>query len=146
MRDSQRSKLYKAERAAWACYDTQPYLTLDECKKLIHKCAKFSHGPRPTVTDGRGTRFARGSSWRINLPKWARTAPVVLHEYAHALTSHMTVAAHGPEFAAAFVKLTRRFIGKTEGDILKMAFRQYRVKCQARKKMVTTPFGKWGMV
>jgi putative metallohydrolase (TIGR04338 family) len=67
------------------------------------------------VKDGRGTRIARGG-WgtgrpTVNLPRWARTRLVILHELAHVLTSRpgREVAAHGPEFAKTYLELVRRF-------------------------------------
>ena len=131
MRDFQRSKVYKAERGAWECCDPEKLLSLEECQKLIKKAVRFM-GRRciPKVTDGRGRRRAtfkfgalRGGP-QIALPKWSRTRWVILHEYAHAVADDH----HGPKFTRAYIKLVRRFIGKIEAEILKIAFKQYRVK------------------
>jgi len=126
-RDSQRARLYKAERAAWACYNPSPPLTLEACKKLIQRAARYAHGPTPYVADGRGTRIARASQYRINLPRWARKTTIVLHEYAHIITPHPEPG-HGRVFARNYIRLIRRFVGKTESDIMKLAFREYGVR------------------
>ena len=127
-RDFQRRKVYNAEWATEACCFPIEKLTLDECKQLIEKASRFTKGPRPIVKDGRGCRKARGSAWHIVLPKWARTKWTVLHEYAHAVTTYN----HGPDFVKAYLKLVKRFIGRTEADILRMAFRQYKVRTRKR--------------
>ena len=124
MRDFQRSKIYSSERLAMShCYPVKQ-LTLPECRELIQKAAKFTNGPIPMLKDGRGTRAARGSCRTINLPKWARTNWIVLHEYTHAITEDK----HCPNFARQYLKLVKRFIGKTESDILRLSFKQYKVK------------------
>ena len=129
MRDNQRSRLYKAERAAWNCCYPVKSLSLDDCKRLVKKAARFTDGPTPSVLDGRGRRSAWGSWYNIKLPRWARTRWIILHEYTHAITSDK----HGPSFAKTYLALVRRFIGHTEGEILKIAYKQYRVKYITRR-------------
>lgn len=110
-RDSQRSALYRWEDRV--ARELSPALnrklTLEECEELIARVwddYRTGTGP-PRVKDGRGTTAARGSRWTINLPRWARTPRVVLHEVAHALGPEG--AAHGPEFARLHLELLNRY-------------------------------------
>jgi putative metallohydrolase (TIGR04338 family) len=55
-----------------------------------------------------GGAWARRSTGTVCLAPWARRPHVILHELAHLLTPDRH-AAHGPEFAKAFIALARRF-------------------------------------
>lgn len=144
VRDSQRSKLYKAEHVAWIDRQTR-YDDLDACVEYLRKVwtsewtrSQFDRArawPLPKVVDGRGTRSATGSIRRINLPRWARTDWVILHECAHALTPERP--AHGRAFARTFLALVQHFIGVEAGTALKHAFKAHRVRW--RPKRVLTP-------
>lgn len=104
-RDTQRSKVYAINPALG-----RNKLTLAECEDLICRAhERYGLKWRGRVSDGRGTSTARGSSWRINLPLWARTPETVLHETAHAIVDGQhgsnRLAAHGPEYARVFIEL-----------------------------------------
>jgi hypothetical protein len=142
-RDQQRSRVYDAERSAQGCCFPVEQLTLIQCAKLIKQCARFTHGPSPELKDGRGRRRAAGS-WRvIKLPVWARTRWTICHEYAHALKPWASKDPwHGPIFAGDYIRLVRRFIGPLEADILKLSFREHRVKFRKLVKIGIIPLGK----
>lgn len=108
--DSQRSALYTWERSL-PQYTAAGPMTLDECKALIAKVwADYRPGSiPPKVTDGRGTTWAKGASWRINLPRWARSPLVVLHEVAHGL-SMTSDDWHGPVFATLCLELWGKYV------------------------------------
>lgn len=86
---------------------------------------RFAEGPAasrrgwqpPEVSDGRGRRHACGSREVIKLPRWARTAPVVLHECAHGLADDM----HGPNFLRAYLELIEHFLGADRLTLLTSA-------------------------
>lgn len=129
MRDNQKSAVYKWEReffgSEWEATKTN-FLTLDECQILINRVWK-DYGrlsSPPFVKDGRGTRVARGSLVYINLPRWARTKPIVLHEIAHALLSWHRVAGHGPEFATLVVQLWVRYLGASSKELRQTGINQ----------------------
>jgi hypothetical protein len=114
-RDSQRSKVYRWERASipgwqegeWRREPVRRYRTSDgeertfsrqrvridremslaDCAALVAKVwAAYRPGAAPpTLTPGFLARRATGSRDRINLPRWARQPAVVLHETAHSL-------------------------------------------------------------
>ena len=144
MRDNQRSKVYKAERSAWAVYDenVMAYLSLDECQRFtnhIVRCYKSVytlHNPIK-VKDGRGRRTACADNiWTcggvIKLPLWARTKTVILHEIAHHIAGFEE--AHGRKFAKIYLELVNKYIGKFEGSILRRAYKECRVKYCSTKK------------
>jgi putative metallohydrolase (TIGR04338 family) len=135
-RDSQKSKVYRAERLAWSVYDqptTQP-ISLHECQKIANAVSRTLKLREPIAVIAIGGR----SWWRsaraneiwgcrtIKLPQWAQTKVVVCHELAH----HVAGLSHGHNgrFVSSFIQLTRRFIGPVEADILKLAFKEAHVK------------------
>jgi hypothetical protein len=146
MRDNQRSKVYAWENDLRLPDEAQSKLTLKDCERLAKRVYKAYGKPCPRVADGRGHRRATGSQWTIQLPKWARTGAVVLHECAHGLQEHFAPrrAAHGPEFVAIFAELLNMIYGCSlywlEGEAIKfrvsMAVPSYKpehVKARAAK-------------
>lgn len=145
--DTQRKKVYESEREAFvgeARYTGETYGwgclyrdgDMGEVRKLVKKITASAtwkkllkdSGTRfhpIEVADGRGTRVARGGYGFLNLPRWARTLPVILHELAHA---SVPKAAHHWPFAAAYLALVARFLGAAERDNLKAAFRAHKVR------------------
>lgn len=89
------------------------------------------------VKDGRGTRHAysaydpRRHGVLFSFPRWSRSLPVVIHELAHpaSLRRHGMIAAHGPEFAAAYLCLVDRHLGGAACASLEAAFERHRVRC-----------------
>lgn len=123
MRDSQRSAVYKWERAvvrshveaqpagAKPRYDLLATMELQDCEALVAEVFRDYRAIQslPVVRDGRGARYARGSLYLISLPRWARTRPIVLHEIAHALEP--AGPSHGPCFARLLLDLLCRYAG-----------------------------------
>lgn len=146
MRDSQRKKLYTAERSVFGGNASTarvgvPLPTVEDVEKYVDKVMsrkvvkRYFRTDPVKVADGRGTRwaFARGSS-KINIPRWARTEWVVLHELAHILDTRDQRkvgdrrAAHGWQFAGTYLFLVRTMLGKDAAADLKASFRKHRVK------------------
>ncbi len=136
-RDSQRSKAYAAERSLpWIVNDTVGDGSMHAVNHFVDEVwrwcwkrglARVEEAPR--IKDGRGTRIARGGPRALNLPKWARTYTVVLHEIAHALQPPNS-AAHGREWARLFAQLMDRWHPKRKeaGRMLRQAYREHGVK------------------
>lgn len=88
------------------------------------------------IKDGRGTRHAYSAydskhhSVLFSLPRWARSLPVLLHEIGHAasLRRHGLIAAHGPEFAAVYLRLIKRHLGVDAHTRLSAAFAKHSVR------------------
>src|SRR4051794_40199408 len=104
-RDSQRQKVYDAERDAFAGGDWEAFcdrstpLSLEACQAIVDAVFESAtlrerYGPTmpiepPRVVAGHGNR-GRGCYKKrpneIHLPAWTRVRWYVLHECAHALT------------------------------------------------------------
>ncbi len=134
-RDSQRSRLYDAERALRG---GRRFVTVEECQAYVDGVlasewwrSRFPRVRAIRVTDGRGRRHAGAfvESARIALPKWARTERVLLHEIAHHAAPR-AAAAHGPEFARIYVELVREFRGEKPARRLLAALHAHRVRVE----------------
>ena len=135
-RDSQRSKVYRAERVLDS-FDNQRFECTKEIREFINKIVNetwFKVYFRPIETidirDGRG-RLAAGGDRRkygvfLTMPKWSRKTWVILHELAHGLQP-VASAAHGPEFCAIFVYLVKQAMGAKAAGALCESFRKHRV-------------------
>lgn len=131
VRDSQRSKVYKAQWASVANYKTA-LGDLEAVGKFVRRVCRSDwwreHALYPNeevkIGDGRGARnaFARQVLNQIVLPKWARTDATVLHELSH-LTVSTYKPAHGPEFCANYLQLVRKYMGSEPADALKQQFK-----------------------
>lgn len=146
-RDTQRQKVYTAERAAFGKDFSAPLGdgSMRAVEQFVRKVeasqtwntllAKSGLTPLRDgleLKDGRRTRIARGGRYHLSLPRWARTAPVILHEMAHAGTG--PAAQHNWPFAAAFLILVGRFIGAEARDRLKAEFKKHKVKFTPPRK------------
>jgi putative metallohydrolase (TIGR04338 family) len=120
-RDSQRKRVYDAERALFPDDRFPPHLTLPQAEALVGRIyldARYRHLDRlhplpPAVKDGRGRRRAGYCRARhaIALPRWARRVWVVAHEVAHALLDHNRHPGHGEEFVAVYLDVLERHVG-----------------------------------
>ena len=149
VRDSQRGKLYRAERqhSAWSreklldtLTDVHEFVTHVTSRVWFIKRWEYSQAvkiggvlkDRWDIRDGRGCRSARGSLHFMILPKWARQPLVILHEMAHGLSR--VRPAHGREFAETFLTLVHHTLGKVAGDELKRLFRENHVHFRPKRK------------
>ena len=104
MRDKQRQKVYNWERSQpW--YTWNSYLTEKEAKwcyeKLDYNLRKKKTRTKVVFSSGRGSSNA---GWRRGTPRvllkreWALNHAVILHEFAHLLTTD----GHGPSFVSVY--------------------------------------------
>ncbi len=150
VRDSQRAKLYTAERVLHLPHDRRgPDSTLREiaqCQAYVDRITQsawygrtFPHARRNIlVAHGGGRSAARAcGSGRIELPGWARQRAVILHELAHCVVERecATVAWHGREFAAIYLKLVQHGMGRAAAAKLKTSYAQYGVKWRAKRRL-----------
>ena len=97
MRDTQRQKVYDWENAQ-SFMIKKSYLTQKQCRAVIKRLNKiFEKQVRHEFKNGYGTCFARGNQIIIR-NEWGRSYGVLLHEYAHCLTSDK----HGKKFVSEF--------------------------------------------
>jgi putative metallohydrolase (TIGR04338 family) len=136
-RDSQRQRLYNAERTFGDFYRRANNLqTVGDITKWVEAIIRkrwFVELFRiNAVTIRPGTRNrvfarggARGTTAVLTLPTWARTEMIVLHELAHACTPASSVrAGHGVEYAGTYILLIEKVLGKEKADELRDAFRK----------------------
>lgn len=139
-RDSQRSKVYAAEGEALGRLKTD-YTSVAECQAYLDKVTSsawfkrhYGTGYSITVQSGAGYRRATsygGKRGRIQLPRWARKRWVIIHEVAHNVTKAKhgeSIAAHGWQFAGIYLTLVTHYLGKEDGDRLKVAFKKHKVR------------------
>lgn len=125
-RDSQKNRVYSAERAVlWADEILGQKITLEQATELIHQGYK-RYRPRtierpsglPKVVRGPAGHIAYWSEQdnKISLPTWAWTPAVALHELTHSITgsvcSRYKEGAHGPIFVRTLVDLVKWYSGK----------------------------------
>lgn len=144
-RDSQRSRLYAAERSAFRGYYAHGMrlACIHDLRAFIHEVLAdewfstvFGRFTTVHIKDGRGTRHAYTAydqdshALILSFPRWSRTRPIALHEISHAasIRHHGLVAAHGPEFAGIFLRLVRQYLGEACHVRLRWAFMHHRVR------------------
>jgi putative metallohydrolase (TIGR04338 family) len=140
MRDSQRSRVYKAELVL---EPTEKFDSLGDLMKYFKQIerSKFIQDMAPNLTiwivDGRGRRRAgcdriTETISKLSFPRSQRNQRMVLHELAHALINYTLEgkerASHGIEFCSMYVKLVSRFIGRDACFKLKESFRVNKVQ------------------
>jgi putative metallohydrolase (TIGR04338 family) len=130
-RDSQRARLYRAEgevdtgRRLPTVEKMQAYVDgLLGADWFLARWGERTLEVRPGFGHRRATANEQGV---LQMPKWARTELVLLHEVAHCLTP-VTVAPHGPEYAGVLVALSRRAMSPGTAQSLEDAFARHRVK------------------
>jgi hypothetical protein len=144
-RDSQRAKLYRAEREAFqkTTYDTfVGEGSLEDVKAYVNNCLTHVYWKKHykllyvIVEDGRGSPRARAVVLRqaLKMPKWSRKPWVILHELAHLVTPR-GAAFHGREFAEVYLDLVRHFLGQEAESRLKASFKTHRVKYTKKREL-----------
>ena len=150
-RDSQRSKVYAAELESGGAAMQNPPARL----KTVYRCQawvdeitnsrwwQFRSGvAKVKVFDGRGTTCARGgyfgnhgkkNGWGVNLPKWARSEMVILHELAHILTP-VNEPWHGRRFCRNYLALVGRWMSRDSAIKLRACFKKHRVKWVTQRR------------
>lgn len=87
------------------------------------------------VKDGRGRRTACASGSTIELPRWARTKPVILHELAHVLVGGGR--GHNWPFNRAYIDLVNVFLGREWGTKLERELKK--AGCRTKPKHPIDP-------
>jgi putative metallohydrolase (TIGR04338 family) len=141
--DSQRQKLYKAEQVLRKEYCRYEFTTIEEVtvwvQQIMHSAWWKKHYPNHytlEISNGAGKTKALGAPrsngiW-MALPTWARKDCVILHEMAHGVCPRH-FAAHGREYAAIYLKLVTRFMGKKAGQVLRKSFVHHKVKYKPKR-------------
>jgi putative metallohydrolase (TIGR04338 family) len=143
MRDTQRSKVYSAERKAFGSFEE--VYSFNDCKAILSIVKDGSYyrsvnGYRHVkLKDGRGRRSAcyQPDTKTIKLPKWSRNDFVIMHEIAHSL-AHRTVgegehAGHHASFCTHYANLIHEQVGNQYAIKLINEFKSGRVLYQESK-------------
>jgi len=154
-RDTQKEKLYRAEREAFAGVKDMFPGGLAEAQRYANGVVKSATWKRLRAERGfteavparfqkeystqkrKGlvlvelgrtgtTAFARPYAWLIKLPPWAQSQHVTLHELAHVLCG--PGPSHHWTFARAFEDLVSRYMGRDLAKKLRAAYRKHGVK------------------
>lgn len=141
-RDSQRSKLYKAEQVLFDRFELN---NIDDVKKYVKTVTDSKYFQKHfgvfvfTVKDGRGTSDAYSAGRKLNFPLWSRKKAIVLHEICHSIIDkkYLSVAPHGPQFCKTYLLLVKHFLGKECYEELKQSIKLNKVKFSVRKKNVS---------
>jgi len=171
MSDKQQNRLYLSESQA-ELKSTPDFKTVAECQKYVNKVlnskavlemfsSKEIHQGALVITvlDGRGYRRAVATTdgrggLVIQLPKWARSKYVILHELAHHLEKSYSVnnwresikigqtdpiarQSHGARFTATLLFLVKRELGKETHDRLATALWENQCKTLADGRVVS---------
>jgi hypothetical protein len=105
LRDSQRAKVYRAERVAaeelglYFYFADEDIAEMPELTAFVNKTLdskrtrKAFAGARsfamPVIKDGRRNRSASANAYEMVFPRWSRSRLVVMHELAHTLNSRI---------------------------------------------------------
>lgn len=149
-RDAQKARCYAAENAAFDGLKAPP-LSWDQTRAFVDRVfrskwmeQRYPHAARRwrlnciRLGKGReGTRALAGPGG-ITLPGWSRQPAIILHEIGHVLAP--VASRHDHEWAAIYLKLVSRFMGKENHDRLRSSFREHRVRyTPPRKGRTLTP-------
>jgi len=144
-RDSQRSRVYRAERTV---PPDKFFNDIEEVREYVDKIvsSRWWKNRYPWVKKVFVEHRTRGcnalgyapslfcTAGRISLPRWAWNNITVLHELAHTVViPRPTIASHGPEYCKTLLALVDRWGPSEGGKQLRAAFKQHRVKYIVRK-------------
>ncbi|HTJ62129.1 MAG TPA: hypothetical protein VL333_13140 [Candidatus Saccharimonadales bacterium] len=139
VRDVQKSKVYRAERRAREVIGDKAIQDRIAAWAFVEKVERDAwfrkhYGRwRFRISDGRGTRIARGGGGWLNLPRWSRTPVVMLHEIAHNVAP--SDAWHDWRFCQVHLALVRHFLGREAHDVLRAMYRECKVRYKRPRRI-----------
>ena len=153
MKDSQKSKVYKAEsRLRRAKIEGKVFNNIPEIDRWVNSTVlhspwfkkQFPRGPSQLTVLGKRGSWAFGSTTKLQLPQWAWTKLTVLHELTHGTVwnnciNSWAIPHHGWQFTKTFLQLIQHFMGKAYADLLKMEYRELKVRYKKPYKRTVTP-------
>lgn len=142
-RDFQRQKAYRAENSVrYQMINNNRYDSIEEIKKRVDKICSYKWfkdrwGERnvKVIYKSKGSALGNYGIGYIKLPKWAWNDLVILHELAHAITPPETGGQHGRYWAATFLELVEKVMGKADYIILREAFKKNDVKYKQKRRL-----------
>ena len=142
-RDSQRQKVYDAERRAFPqMFRRQLPADHDQMQAVIDAitqsafwrklCARSRRIPRKVELVRAKQRNAWANSYSISIPIRMRSVPLLLHELAHAAAP--VAASHHWVFCAIYLELVRHYMGNDWAKKLRAEFKAERVRYTPKRK------------
>lgn len=136
-RDSQRTKVYRAEWAFWSKQDTpSKIITLDQAKAIRDYVWSLPYrtfpdvvrlGRRPELVLGKGRGGATSYFGKIKFKGKDSIIPwIVVHELAHEISP--TWERHGPVYCGVYLHLVERVFSFDAREELALSFRLHGVK------------------
>ena len=126
-RDNQKQRVYNAEKSVYKFGQTIPTNELQAyANKVLDKRAIRSRWGTRNVRVECGRSSGASYGGRITLGVACRNEWVMLHELAHELAPREVK--HGPEFVGIYLFLVDLILGKAEGNRLRAAFKEQRVR------------------
>jgi putative metallohydrolase (TIGR04338 family) len=148
-RDSQRSKVYKAQNQI---NEGNRLETIPEIQNWVDKItasrwwkSRYPWIKRIKILPGRGCRNAKaingvypeerrqGFDAVIKLPCWARTELTILHEVTHIAVDPPLDGGHGREFCRNYLGMVGRWMSQQAQQELRQAFRANKVKWHPKR-------------
>lgn len=160
-RDSQRQRLYTAEREALAKHPLSPLAQRTLALDLLHEHGyryasvastqayvdalrasavfqrRWGYKGLSVTHNPSGSRGGHGvlqMSAQHRKNEWA-----ILHEVAHNLSDFYSHAGHGPEFAATYLTLVKAFMGAEAAAALRESFAKHKVRYRSGLASVPKP-------
>lgn len=136
-RDSQRSRVYAAERA-WAAEMGYPnrgdFADRAEVQAYVDRVTRsrwwLDRGGRRQITVSPGKKrgaFSYNGRAEISVPRAMMRRWVVLHELAHQLSPRHE-ASHGRTFARRYLAVVQHYLGTDAAKALRRHFREHKVR------------------
>lgn len=136
-RDSQRARVYAAEREHYRVHGYGPTLTEAEAKAMVYAMlyhqGVWDKEPRgyvqvqavPRIVRSRASGTPYGVAWIWLSPKYGLNVSTVCHEAAHLVALNDR---HGARFCAAHLRLVRHFWGPMQAGHLLDCYRKHKVR------------------
>jgi len=149
-RDSQRQRLYDAEKPAHYLMEEQnlnpSFSSIEEIQQFVDKLIssawlkkrfKYTDGWKINIVKGRcnsNSAYVQYMTNSITLPMWAWNKMIILHELSHFIARKYE-GAHGRFFARAYLELIGHVLGPDARKILKEQYRKHGVKYTPKKQL-----------
>ena len=138
-RDSQRQRVYKAQRLFNDCYEHRRHESLGDIEEYVRKIfdnqtviryyARSVKLGIPRIENGRVN--AKGGAEVLIFPAWARSEPVIIHEVAHCITNREYepyLHRHNWQYCDIYLRLVLIMLGVPAYDLLRESMIRHKVK------------------
>lgn len=149
MRDTQRQKLYNAEKSVFGDAMYEEVLSFAQCQTIVerikagqyYQSQKGYKSLKLKAGQGREKAYYRARNRMISLPPWARNMFVICHEVAHCV-AHKTIGesgGHHASFCTHYANLVAEHITEFQAQELIRAYDRHGVLYQPSKLTFNLP-------